>query len=64
MLETNDHQEPRQRRGQSIPSPEGMARERDPAYLAQMRARKAVLQAQAILLQTQASDLEVPGAAD
>jgi hypothetical protein len=64
MLETNDNQEPRRRRIQSIPSPEGMARERDPAYLAQMRARKAVLQAQAILLQTQASDLEVPGAAD
>jgi hypothetical protein len=63
-LGTNDNQGPRRRYVQSIPSPEGMARERDPAYLAQMRARKAVLQAQAILLQTRASDLEVPGAAD
>ena len=64
MLETNDNQEPRRRRGQSIPSPEGMARERDPAYLAQMRARKAVLQAQAILLQAQEAEIATAGAAD
>jgi hypothetical protein len=41
-----------------------MVLERDPAYLGQIRARKAMLQAQAVLLQTQASDLEVVGAAD
>lgn len=38
--------------------------ERDPAYLAQMRARKAALQAQAVLLQAQESYLEALGAAD
>ena len=41
-----------------------MARERDPAYLAQMRARKAILQAQAVLLQAQEPCHEAAGAAD
>jgi hypothetical protein len=43
---------------------EGMAHERDPAYLAEMQARKAVLQAQAMLLRAQESYLEAAGAAD
>ena len=64
MLETNDNQGLRRRRTQSSLTAEDMVRERDPGYLAQMRARKTMLQAQAMLLQTQASDLEVAGAAD
>jgi hypothetical protein len=64
MLETNDNQGVCQRRTSSSLTAEDVARERDPAYLAQMRARKTVLQAQAMLLQAQASDLEVAGAAD
>jgi hypothetical protein len=64
LLGTNDHREPRRRRMQSILTAEGMALEHDPAYLAQMSARKVMLQAQAVLLQAQASDLDVAGAAD
>jgi hypothetical protein len=60
----NDHQESRWRRVQSMPMAKGMALERDPAYLAQMRARKAELQAQAVLLQAHVSDLGMAGAAD
>jgi hypothetical protein len=41
-----------------------VTRERDPAYLAQMRARKAMLQAQAMLLQAQDPYVEAVGAAD
>jgi hypothetical protein len=63
MPGTNDLQEPRRRRGRSIPSPEGVARERDPAYLAQMQARKAMLQAQAARLRAEELCLEA-GAAD
>jgi hypothetical protein len=63
-LGTNDTQGPRRRYVQSIPSTEGMARERDPAYLAQMQARKATLQAQAVLLRAQERCLEAMGAAD
>ena len=61
---THDNQEPRRRRGPLILTAEGTARERDPDYLAQMRARKAVLQAQAVLLRAQESYPEVVGAAD
>jgi hypothetical protein len=64
MLGTNDNGEPRQCRGPSILTAEGMARERDPAYLAQIRARRAMLQAQAVTLLAQVSDLQVVGAAD
>jgi hypothetical protein len=64
MPRTNDNEEPRRRRVQSILTTEGMALEPDPAYLAQMWARKAMLQAQAALLRTQALDLEGVGAAD
>jgi hypothetical protein len=63
-LGTNDTQGPRRRYVQSIPRTEGMALERDPAYLAQMRARKATLQAQAVLLRAQERCLESVGAAD
>ena len=63
MPGTNDHQGPRRRHTPSILTAEGLALERDPAYLAQMRARKAILQAQAVLL-AQASGLEVVGATD
>jgi hypothetical protein len=63
-LRTNDTQGPRRRYVQSIPSTEGMALERDPAYLARMRARKATLQAQAVLLRAQERCLEAVGAAD
>jgi hypothetical protein len=61
---TNDTQESRRRRVPSILTADGMALECDPAYLAQMRARKAVLQAQTALLQGQATCLDVVGAAD
>jgi hypothetical protein len=63
-LGTNDTQGLRRRYVQSIPSTEGMALERDPAYLARMRARKATLQAQAVLLRAQERCLEALGAAD
>ena len=64
VLGANHHQEPRRRRVQSIPAAEGMARERDPAYLVQMQTRKAELQTQAMLLRAQESYLEAAGAAD
>jgi hypothetical protein len=62
--EMNNCREPRRRYVQSIPAAEGMALERDPAYLAHMRARKAMLQAQAVLLRAQDSCLDAAGAAD
>jgi hypothetical protein len=62
--ETNDSAGVCRRHSQSSLTAEDVARERDQAYLAQIRARKAMLQAQAMLLQAQASDLEVAGAAD
>jgi hypothetical protein len=61
---TNDGQGPRRRHTSSSPLAADAARERDPAYLAQMRARKAMLQARAVALQAQALGLEVTGAAD
>jgi hypothetical protein len=64
LLGTNGNQKPRRRCGPSILTAEGMALERDPAYLAQMRARKAMLQAQAALLRAQEPCLEAAGAAD
>jgi hypothetical protein len=64
MLRTNDNREPRRRRVQSSLTVEGMARERDPACLAQIQARKATLHAQAVLLQAQEPDLEAVGADD
>jgi hypothetical protein len=64
MLETNDNQGVCQRRTSSSLTAEDVARERDPAYLAQMRARKTVLQAQAALLQAQEPCLETASAAD
>jgi hypothetical protein len=63
-LGTHDNQEPRRRRGPSILTAEDMVLERDPAYLVQMRARKAVLQAQAAWLQAETMNREVVGAAD
>ena len=64
MSGMNDHEESRRRRVSSILAVEDVVRERDPAYLAVMRARKAVLQAQATLLQTQQAELEAVSAAD
>jgi hypothetical protein len=64
MPGTSDHQKPRRRRALSILTAEGMALERDSAYLAQIRTRKAMLQAQAALLRAQESCLEAVGAAD
>jgi hypothetical protein len=64
LLGTSDNKEPRRRRGPSILTAEGIARERDPAYLAQMQVRKAMLRAQAVLLQAQEPRLETVGAAD
>ena len=64
MLGTGDNQGLRQHRIESILNTEGMARERDPAYLAQIRARRAVLQAQAVLLRAQEPCLDAAGAAD
>jgi hypothetical protein len=64
MPRTSDGREPRRSHGSSIFAAEGIALERDPAYLAQMRERKAALQAQAVLLQAQESYLEALGAAD
>jgi hypothetical protein len=64
MPKTSNGQGSRRRRVQSVPTAEGGALERDPTYLAQMSARKAMLQAQAVLLRAQASDLEVGGTAD
>jgi hypothetical protein len=43
---------------------EGMARERDLAYLARMQVRKATLQAQAARLLAQESCLDAAGVAD
>ena len=64
MLGTQDHQGPRRHHARSSLMAEGVARERDPAYLAQMQARKATLQAQAVLLRAQEVGLETAGAAD
>lgn len=64
MPRTNDNQGLRRRRVQSMPMAEGMALERDPAYLAQIQARKATLQAQTVRLRTQESCLDAAGAAD
>jgi hypothetical protein len=64
ILETSDGQGLHRRRTSSSLTADDAAHERDPTYLAQMRARKATLQAQAVLLQARASDLEVVGAAD
>jgi hypothetical protein len=54
---------PRRSRAASILA-EGVMRERDPAYLAQMQARKAMLQAQAVVLRAQEPCLDAAGAAD
>lgn len=62
--ETNDSAEMYRRRTQSSLTVEDAALERDPAYLAQMRARKAILQTQAALLRAQERYLETVGAAD
>jgi len=64
MLETNNGQEPRRRRTPLSPAAADATREHDPAYLAQIRARKVMLQAQAVLLRAQESCLEAAGAAD
>jgi hypothetical protein len=57
VMGANDNQTPRRRRTQLMPTAEGVTLECDPAYLAQIRARKATLQAQAAWLQTQESNL-------
>jgi hypothetical protein len=62
--ETNDSAGVCRRHPQSSLTAEDVARERDPAYLAQMRARKSMLQAQAVLLRGQEPCLEAVGAAD
>jgi hypothetical protein len=54
----------RRRRTLSVLTADGAALERDPAYLAQIRARKAILQAQAAWLQTQGLCNDAAGAAD
>jgi hypothetical protein len=64
VSETNNGAEVYRRRTQSSLAVEGLTLERDPAYLAQMRARKAILQAQAVLLRTQEPCLDAVGAAD
>jgi hypothetical protein len=64
MPETNNSREPRRGCIQPRPTVTDTARERDPAYLAQMQARKAMLQAQAALLRAQEPCLEAAGAAD
>jgi hypothetical protein len=64
IARTSEHERPRRRHTLSILSVEGVALERDPAYLAQIQARKAVLQAQAAWLQTGESCDETAGAAD
>jgi hypothetical protein len=64
MPKTNDGREPRRRHTSSSSLAGDAARERDPAYLAQMRARKAALQAQAVLLQAQELTPEAVTAAD
>ena len=64
MLGMNDHQGLRRRRIPSMPTTEDMALERGPAYLAQIQARKAMRQAQAVLLRAQEPDLQVAGIAD
>jgi hypothetical protein len=62
--ETDDGQGPCRRRVSSALTAEGLMLERDPSYLARMRARKAMLQTQAVFLQAQVSGLEVAGIAD
>jgi hypothetical protein len=62
--ETHNGRGPRRPRAALILTAEGAAREYDPAYLAQIRVRKAMLQAQAALLQAQEPCLEAVGAAD
>jgi len=52
---TNDNRELHRRHSSLSLAAEGIALEHDPAYLVQMRARKAVLQTQAALLQAQAA---------
>jgi hypothetical protein len=64
MPGANYNEVPRRHRIPSSLTAEGTGIEQDPAYLAQMRARKAVLQAHAVLLQDQATCLETAGAAD
>jgi hypothetical protein len=64
LLRANDNRKLRRRHPPLSLAAEGVVPEHDPAYLAQIRARKAMLQAQAVLLQVQASDLVTAGAAD
>jgi hypothetical protein len=60
----SEHERPRRRHTLSILTAEGAALECDPAYLVQIRTRKATLQAQAAWLQTQKLCNEPAGAAD
>jgi len=64
MPGTRDSEGSRRRRASSILTAEGPTLERDPAYLAQIQARKAMLEAQAVLVQAQEPCLEAAGAAD
>jgi hypothetical protein len=61
---TPDHQGPRRRQALSILTAEGLALECDSAYLVQMQARRAMLQAQAVWLRAQELGFEAVGAAD
>jgi hypothetical protein len=64
IARTSEAEKPCRRHTLSILMAEGAALERDPAYLAQIRARKATLEAQAMWLQTQELRNESAGAAD
>jgi hypothetical protein len=64
LINTNNGQGVDQRHAPSILTAEGTALERDPAYLAQVRARRAILQAQAARLRAQELCLEAVGAAN
>lgn len=55
IARTSEHERPCRRHTLSILTAEDAALEHDPAYLAQIRARKATLQAQATWLQTRES---------
>jgi hypothetical protein len=64
IARTSEHERPCRRHTLSILMAEDATLERDPAYLAQIRARKVVLQAQASWLQSRGSCNETVGAAD
>jgi hypothetical protein len=64
MPGTNNNGKPCRHRVPPILAAESAALARDLAYLAQMQVRKAVLQAQAMLLQAHDHNVDALGAAD